>query len=116
MLVVGGDFRSGDPGLDDRVEIFDPAQNVWSAAAYHEGIGSHRDSILLNDGTGLVHVRTALRIRIFMIRSATHGSLAGAISIRITTGHHRAFTGWSSYGHRRCGIDDNMMFFPSGYL
>ena len=36
---------------DDRVEIFDPAQNVWSAAAYHEGIGeSHPDSVLLNDG------------------------------------------------------------------
>ena len=50
VLVVAGDIRPGDDGADDGVEIFDPLNNTWSAAAYHTGIGESPTATLLNDG------------------------------------------------------------------
>ena len=49
VLVVGGSM-GGDPGPNDRVEIFDPARNTWSAASNHEGVVGGGGAALLNDG------------------------------------------------------------------
>ena len=61
VLVVGGADRSGDPGLDDRVEIFDPKGDGWSPAASHQGIGIASRFRPLERWEGLVHVRTHYR-------------------------------------------------------
>jgi hypothetical protein len=47
VLVIAGATRSGSPGPDDRVEIFDPQTNNWQRAAPHVDIeGSHTATVL----------------------------------------------------------------------
>ena len=54
VLVMGGSIRSGHPGSDDRVEIFDPDTNHWQKAAYHEHTESCQTATLLEDGRVLI--------------------------------------------------------------
>ena len=54
VLVMAGVTRSGSPGPDDRVEIFDPKTNRWQKAALHENTLGRHTATLLPDGRVLV--------------------------------------------------------------
>jgi len=54
VLVVAGDIRSGSPGPDDRVEIFDPKTNRWQKAARHENTSGCHTATRLKDGQVLI--------------------------------------------------------------
>ena len=54
VLVIAGATRSGSPGPDDRVEIFDPRTNNWQRAAPHVDIEGSHTATVLDDGRVLV--------------------------------------------------------------
>lgn len=54
VLVMAGATRSGSPGPDDRVEIFDPKTNRWQKAALHENTLGCHTATLLPDGRVLI--------------------------------------------------------------
>ena len=54
VLVMAGNTRSGSPGPDDRVEIFDPKTNRWQEAARHENTSGCHTATLLPDGRVLI--------------------------------------------------------------
>ena len=54
VLVVGGNTRSGSPGTDDRVEIFDPTTDNWQEAAVHQNTEAGHTATLLTDGRVLI--------------------------------------------------------------
>jgi hypothetical protein len=54
VLVIAGATRSGSPGPDDRVEIFDPKTNNWQRAAPHVDIEGSQTATVLSDGRVLV--------------------------------------------------------------
>jgi len=54
VLVMAGNTRSGSPGPDDRVEIFDPKTNRWKNAALHENTYGSHTATLLPDGRVLI--------------------------------------------------------------
>jgi hypothetical protein len=54
VLVIAGGTRSGSPGPDDRVEIFDPRTNSWQRAAPHQSTQGGHTATLLADGRVLI--------------------------------------------------------------
>lgn len=54
VLVMAGSIRSGHPGSDDRVEIFNPNTNRWQKAAYHEHTEACQTATRLEDGRVLI--------------------------------------------------------------
>lgn len=53
-MVVGGACGSGQPGIRDDVEIYDPVHSTWIAATSLSGVRSWQSATLLADGKVLV--------------------------------------------------------------